>query len=115
MRVISLDQFEFESSSSEESLEIAVASRGKFPFPSVESFIAARIGVAAARALPEPVAFERRLDLGQMVDYLNRFAGIVMPDGCEWPVYRLSTEWDEQNVVVCAPTKFIHYLWRTSA
>ena len=115
MRIISLDQFEFPSSSSEESLEIAVAVRGRFPFPTVESFMAARIGVENACGLPEPVAFERRLGLGQMVDYLDRFAGIALPDGCEWPVYRLSTEWDEQSIVVCAPDQFIHYLWRTSA
>lgn len=50
-----------------------------------------------------------------MVAYLGRFAGIAVSDGCEWPVYRLSDEWHEESVVVCAPDTFIHYLWRTSA
>lgn len=115
MRVITLDQYEFADSSSEESLEIAVAMRGKFPFPDIENFIAARLDAGERAMLPAPVPYRPNLGLGRMVDHLDRHAGIALPHHGGWSVQVLASKWNEVNVVICAPDKFIHYLWWTSA
>jgi hypothetical protein len=67
MLVISVDPFEFENASSEESLEIAVEARGKRPFSTVEDFVASRVGIEASRRLPTPVSFQHMHGLGQVI------------------------------------------------
>ena len=115
MRVVSVDQFEFENPSTEESLEIAVASRSAFPFPDAQHFVASRVGVAAAASLPQPIAFNERLACGLLRKYTERFVGVLMPEPCTWPTYVLSDGPDEWNLVLCGPGLFVHYLWSTSA
>jgi hypothetical protein len=115
MRVVSVDQFEFENISSEESLEISTAAMSAFPFSNVTSFVASAISAEASNQLPVPVIFNDNLAYGLVRSYCERFAGVHIPNECTWPTYLFSDGPDEWHLVICAPNEFIRYYWRTSA
>ena len=115
MRVVSVDQFEFENPSSEESVEIAVAKRSDFPFPDVAHFVAVRRSGEAHSALDQPVPFAETLAYGLVRGYLQRFSGIAIPERCAWPTYVFQDGPDDWELVMCAPDCYIHYLWSTAA
>lgn len=115
MRTVTVDQFEFEDPQTEEHLEIAIASRARFPFPEVESFLLSRVG---PEAMPKPgsiVNFDMLLGYGLVREYLHRFAGIELPVDCAWPTHVLEDSPDTWELVLAAPDSFIHYVWTTSA
>lgn len=114
MLSIRIDQFEFEDPGSEESLEIDVSRRSKFPHPDVDAFVEAAIGVQAASTLPEPSHFYRYSGRHQASEYIKRFAHIDIPLHADWPTYILSTL-DQIHLVICSPEQFIRYQWSTSA
>jgi hypothetical protein len=117
MRTIEIDQFEFDNSSTEEHLEIAVAARGNFPFPDVERFMSARLALVAGKGAPlgEVGAFSDALGYGLVRGYLKRFAGLAVPDSCSWPTYVLDSGPDRWEIVLCVPDAFVHYVWQTTA
>ncbi len=115
MRTWTIDQFEFEDPQSEEMLEVAIASRGRFPFPSVAEFVAAAVGQDAARSLLDAIPFDERMCNGMVREYLDQFTGTPLPSPCEWPTHVLSDEWNECHIILSAPEKFISYCWSTSA
>ena len=90
MRTVTIDQFEFESPSSEESLEIAISKKSRFPFPDVQSFVAARGRTQSIKPLGKPVAFDEKFGYGLVREYLQRFAGVSIPVLCTWPTYILA-------------------------
>jgi hypothetical protein len=115
MRTVSIDQFEFDNPSSEESLEIAVSKRSSFPFPDVQSFVAARRHTQSNKPLGKPVAFDGKFGYGLVREYLQRFAGVSIPVLCTWPTYILADGEGESELIMCAPDHWIHYRWATSA
>jgi hypothetical protein len=116
VRSIKVDQYEFEDSGSEESLEIDLSRKSKFPHPEVKAFIGSAIGVGAASSLASPSPFYRNAHRSQVSEYLKQFAGVDVPVHCDWPTYELEKEsWDQVHLVICAPGVFIRYQWSTSA
>lgn len=114
MLSLRIDQFEFEDPGSEESLEIDVSRRSKFPHPDMGAFVGTAIGVQAASALPVPSPFYSYSGKRQVSEHIKRFAHIDIPLHADWPTYILST-WDQIHLVICSPEQFIRYQWSTSA
>ncbi|MCT8176346.1 hypothetical protein [Variovorax sp. CY25R-8] len=111
-----IDPFEFDDPGSEESLEIDVSGRSKFPHPDVKAFVKSTADASQALTLEESVPFYRVEDRWRIAEYLNRFARIDVPPHCDWPAYLLSRElWNETHLVICTPMKFIRYRWSTTA
>jgi hypothetical protein len=110
-----MDQFEFEEPQSEEMLEVAVASRSGFPFPSVAEFVACAVGQQAARALIAATPFEGLSEKSTVRKYLGQFTNVQLPSPCEWPTYVLRDVWNECHYILCSPNGFVSYRWTTSA
>lgn len=115
MRVLAFDQFEFDDPSGEESLELWIAAKADFPFPDVRSFVASAAGPAVAAALGVPEPFAEQFGYGLVRGYLARFAGIAVPQPCDWPTFVLSHGNDDWEAVFEAPALFIRYRWGTTA
>jgi hypothetical protein len=115
MRTLTFDQFEFDDPSTEERLELALAPRTAFPFPSVASFIAASVGQAALNDLRSPVAYSDQMAYGLVRRYLSQFASVEVPEHCGWPCYVFADGPDHWQIVIEAPEQFILYGWSTSA
>lgn len=114
MRVIAVDQFEFPNPSSEESLEIAIAVCGPFPYTDAAQFLKARLG-ARSDGLAPPVLFSEHFAYHLVRPYLRQFAGQELPEPCEWPTYVIADGPDEWRLVLCGPSLFIDYRWNTTA
>lgn len=115
MRTLTFDQFEFDDPSGEERLEISLASRSDFPFPTPSSFVAACVGIDAAGRLGPSVEFSEHFGYGKVREYLAHFAAVAIPENCSWPCYVLADGPDEWQIVIEAPGQFICYCWSTSA
>lgn len=116
MRNVRVDQFEFDNRGSEESLEIDVAARSRFPHPTLTSFANAVLDAPLAASLPEPLPFFRLTGRDQICAYLLRFASIDVPYHADYPSYLLSGhEFDEFHLLISGPDTFIRYRWSTSA
>jgi len=115
MRTLVFDQFEFDVPDSEESLELWIAAKRDFPFPDVRSFVAAATGAKAVEALGPSEPFSEHFGAGMVRSYLARFAGIVVPQPCDWPTYVLKQDNDEWDGVFDAGGMFIRYHWCTTA
>ncbi len=111
MRTLTFDPYEFDSPCTEETLELAIAS--KRYVSSVETFVpmVAAGSVPKGPATPLCKLFQRSL----VVDYLSRFAGIQVPPDCDWPVTIFNDAWDDLELVVEAPGCFIRFHWWTTA
>jgi hypothetical protein len=97
MRTITVDQYEFESSSSEEFLELWIAARGLFPFRTVQSFIASAVAIESGRNIVQGKAFAEHQRGSMIREYMQRFAGIIVPIPCNWITYELKNDvldWD---------------------
>jgi hypothetical protein len=114
MRIVSVDQFEFDNPTTEESLEIAIARKGDFPFLEVMAFIRTRAPLTKPDIPVEPVSFDEKLGYGMVREYAKRFAGISIPTPCDWPTYVLQDGPDEWELIICASDHFIHYRWATT-
>lgn len=116
MRIVSVDQFEFDDPSTEESLELAISARSTFPHSDVRQFVGAAVGEQAALMLDAaPSPFRESHAYGSVRDYAGRFAGVSIPLDCDWPTYVLADGPDEWHLVLCSPTHFISYRWWTAA
>jgi len=115
MLTVTVDQFEFDNPSTEEGLVLSVARKSDFPYPDVSSFVAASVGVEAATALPQPKPFSETLALGFVRPYFSKFAGVEIPNNCNWLTYVLKDEENECLLILVGPSHFYHYHWTTSA
>ncbi|KAA0137994.1 hypothetical protein FYZ48_15100 [Gimesia chilikensis] len=116
MKILSLDPYEFESSSSEEFLVIAIANAKQFP--DWEAFFQATIesGAFEPRESPfpaQPIAFQDFEYADSVRIYLQRYAGVV-PEGTASSI-PLACEWYEQEILIEERGTFIRYAWETSA
>src|SRR5580700_8775157 len=98
MRVLTFDHFEFEHVDSEERLEISIAMSSDFPFPNLDSFTkgtspAGVSSIAATVLLCDHPMFE------QIREYLLRFAGVEVPEKCDWAARILNDEWNDLDLV----------------
>jgi hypothetical protein len=118
VRRLFFDQFEFDSFSSEESLEIDVAQKRVATiaqFQDLREFVAAAVGVNAVEKLARSRRFDDRASSSSVRAYLKRFANIDVPDPCEWQMYVLFEDNLEWDGVFEAPDMFIRYHWSSTA
>ena len=116
MRTLIFDQFEFPNPSTEEQLELWIAAKSFFPFPNVNSSVASTAGVKAAESLgPPKLLTDVWADGCGHLEYLQRFAGITVPKGCNWRLYGLPAEDYDIDCVIEGPDFFIRYYWWSSA
>lgn len=118
MRTLTFDQFEFESSSSEEALEIDVSEKryGNYcPYPTIRSFVVHAARVAAAARLRDPSPYNDVAGFSSIRAYLKKFASIEVPDPCDWKLYVLQDDLEAWHGVIEAPTMFIRYRWSSTA
>ena len=118
MRRLILDQFEFDSFASEESLEIHWASKlvnGIAQFADLQEFVVASGGFHASDELADPSPFDDRAVNSPVRSYLKRFASIDVPDPCDWLMYVLFEDGLEWDAVFENQTIFIRYHWLSTA
>jgi hypothetical protein len=118
VRRLIFDQFEFDSFSSEESLEIVVAKKqvaSVAQFGDLREFVAASAGTGAAESLGQSRPFNDRASYSSVREYLKRFANIDVPDPNEWEMYVLFEDALEWDGVFEAPDMFIRYHWSSTA
>ncbi|WP_445359820.1 hypothetical protein ACJJIL_12305 [Microbulbifer sp. EKSA005] len=116
MKIVILDEFEFEDTGSEEFLVIALARSNQY---------SNLMGFFEATAQEEWFDPESKFDCGNGVEfkeypysstvrrYLKEFIGRA-PDS-KANVVSLHGEWDEQDLLIEEPGTFIRYYWQTSA
>jgi hypothetical protein len=117
MRTLIFDHYEFKHPESEQGLKISIAGKHeRFPdqFPDVAAF-ASSLLPKRARQLPSAIAFRDDIGPGFVRDYLQQYAGIVLPNPCDWPTYVLSNEWNDWDAFLVGPSLFIRFHWWTSA
>jgi len=118
MRKPILDQCEFDSFSSEESLEIHVAVKELATvrqFSNLHTFVTASAGPDAIEKLGNPVPFNDWVGFSPVRADLARFAGIHVPDPCDWLVLVLFEDDLEWDGVFETPDMFIRYHWLSTA
>jgi hypothetical protein len=118
MRRLFFDQFEFDSVSSEEELEIDVAQKGTASlaqFRDLREFVAECVGGGVAERLGLPRPYNDRAAFSSVRAYLKRFANIEVPDPCDWQMYVLSHEALDGDGVFETPDIFIRYHWSSTA
>jgi hypothetical protein len=112
MRTVIVDQFEFESHSTEECVEIASARRTEFPNPDLASFAGA-FGVGPD--LPQAVPLDELSGCQEVIEDLRTHAGIDVPAPCSWPCRELPNGLDGRHLLLETDDGFISYKWSTSA
>jgi hypothetical protein len=124
LRVLYFDQFEFNSFSSEEILEIHIGakhSQGITKFTDVIAFAqdsqARRVnhnpGDATHVGSPRP--YVDTASYSSIRQYLKRFADLDVPDPCDWLVYVMYEDDLEWDGILETPTHFIRYHWESTA
>lgn len=109
MRRLSFDQYEFDTPSSEESLDLAVSSsRQHWPLAVFLSLC----GASAQAGRPAPAGWPRWAEVAAAV---RERAGVALPaaEACE--VVVLSDDWDDVEVAVVAGLVLVWYHWWTTA
>lgn len=118
MRALVFDQFEFDSFSDEEWLEIHLAKKQTgtvSQFRNIREFVAASGGTPAIEVPDHALPFDDRASFSSVREYLKRFADIDVPDPCDWRMYVLfeaELEWDG---VFESQDFFIRYHWSSTA
>ena len=115
MRTLKFNQFEFDRSDSEESLEISIVTKRDWYFPDMLAFASSVWGAEAAKALPPPTTFEEHIGPGNVRDYLKKYADLTLPTPCEWTTYVVSNDWNDWDAILVGPEIQIHYHWGTTA
>jgi hypothetical protein len=114
LRRLHFDQYEFDTTGSEEELDVVIGSTDQFrDFAAFTHWAGITVGdgppVAERPVRPLP-------ELGRykwVLDYIRRFAGLQLPDGGR--VVVLSDEWDDAELVIVAGRYFVWYHWSTTA
>ena len=115
MRTWIADQFEFENSSTEETVEISKADHLSRQNMTFEKFIGLTIGVHAQSEVGAAVPFDKAHWGLEARAHLAEFAQIEIPSPCDWPTTTIYLGPDEHHLVITTPDSFIRYSWSTSA
>ena len=118
MRKLVFDEFEFDSPSSEERLEIHAACKrtdGIVEFRDLKAFVAASVGVDVIEKIGPARPFDDHASCSSVRAYLKRFASIEVPDPCQWKMYVLFVDDLEWDGIFETPNMFIRYHWLSTA
>ena len=109
MRKLSFNQYEFDSTESEEELDVVISSDREH-----SDLVALLVEVGTANASAEsPPADWRRWT--EVVANLGRLAGLTVPAMSECQVLVLSDSWDDLEVAFRFGSKLVWYHWCTTA
>jgi hypothetical protein len=115
LRTLHFDQYEFDTSDSEEELDLVIGTTDQFH--DLAAF-AHKAGITAQFGPPIAERPSRLLqELRQRVwvlAYIRRFAGLELSDGGGQAAI-LSDEWDDLELVIVTGRYFIWYHWSTTA
>jgi hypothetical protein len=116
MKIIVLDQFEFENTGSEEFLVIAIAKSNQYN--GLYEFFEATLQEEYFNPESKPdwsnkVSFQEYPYSAAIRAYLMEFTGRVPDSNAD--VIQLHGEWDEQDLLIEENGIFIRYYWQTSA
>jgi hypothetical protein len=119
LKELILDQFEFDTWESEESLRIVIQDklvRG-ISDQTLDEFLqrAWNNSEWCGFKLPDrPIATPyEQLRPSSMVEYLTRFA--LLEPLLSWTYYVYMDDWNDQTVLIDTPSRYILYQWMTSA
>ena len=114
MRRLNFDQYEFDSTGSEEELDIVIATTDQYR--DLADFTR-RAGITART---DPPITERAVvplsnvgRHGWVLDYIQRFAGLLLADGGQ--AVLLHDDWDDLELLVVAGRYFVWFHWSTTA
>jgi hypothetical protein len=115
MRILLFDQFEFESSASEENLRIVIetVSRKTTPHADVEAFLKAAWYDKNVPALPKSDFLSASGRADQVALHLQSFMDITAQQ--HWRCYIFANEWDELTLLLEPPGILLLYDWYTTA
>jgi hypothetical protein len=114
LRTLHFDQYEFDTTGSEEELDLVIATTAQFRDLAAfahQTGLRLRDGPSVAELPTRPLAELGRRDL--VLSHVRRFAGLELPD--DGRVVVLSDEGDDAEFVVVAGPYFVHYHWSTTA
>ncbi len=115
LRQLHFDQYEFDSPSSEEELDLTIGTTGQFRDLAAFAHCA---GIRPHDGPPVPDRADRPVsELGRggwVLDYIRRFASLELPDGGGRMVV-LSDEGDDLELVLVAGRYFVWFHWSTTA
>jgi hypothetical protein len=116
MKIVILDQFEFDDTGSEELLVIAISKSNQYS--NLQEFFEETLQVNYFNPEAKPdwnngVRFKKYQFSSTVRRYLVEFIGHA-PDSSA-NVVQLHSEWDEQDLLIEQSSTFIRYYWQTSA
>ena len=114
MRSIRLDAWEFESSCSEEALEMDISRRDSGQYSSLAEF-AQELGLTWA---PEQLSVQsgRLSQWGMVCAHLREHAQLDLGEGSQCQVWLLQElEWNEVHLLISTDAFFLRYQWFTTA
>jgi hypothetical protein len=109
MRRLSFDQYEFDSPSSEESLNLAISST--WQHRDLAAFLM-ECGANGRHSSQPSGDWDR---WSEVVEYTHRFASLHLPPLSACHVLWLSEDWNELELVVETGSLFVWYHWWTTA
>ena len=109
VRRLSFNQYEFDSTESEESLDAVISSDREH---SDLVALLVEVGTTNASAEPPPAEWPRWTEV---VANLGRRAGLTVPAMSECQVLVLSDSWDDLEVAFRFGSKLVWYHWWTTA
>ena len=110
---LSVDQYEFESVHTEESLTIMVCRTSQFEHGAgLLGFTRHALDMPDLVDLPAPTILAPSTDV---IDNLKRFTNLLFPENCLWPVYFVFEDWDRRRAVIDAGDCYVAYDWSSSA
>ncbi|CAH0533701.1 hypothetical protein VST7929_01576 [Vibrio stylophorae] len=115
MQFISVDEYEFDSPSSEETLLLAIATDQQFD--DWNEFLEATLELGFdSQALPEWEALRPLMSLkeaDQVMDYVSRFSPVILSEQAQ--VVVLFDEWQEQDFFIEEDGTLLRFAWQSSA
>jgi hypothetical protein len=116
MKTLIFDQYEFENWASEELLEISIAKRHEFAIESLDHFAAIMLRHHnAPLPLPAATRFSSLSTFSEDVRYLRDYAGIPVPDNCDWQCHVISNDRNDRHLIFDLGDLFISMNWSMSA
>jgi hypothetical protein len=114
VRRLHFDQYEFDTTGSEEELDIVVATTEQFRDLAVFIRWAGITDEVGSSAFERPVVSLSGIGRHAWVlEYLERFAGLQLAEGGE--AILLRDDWDDLELVIVAGRHFVWYHWSTTA
>jgi len=110
MRRVICDEFEFNSPDSEQTVELAIASKSPY-CPDLTSLLS-RCGASAYSGSQPPVDWPQ---WPEVAEHLNRFAALELPHPSQLSAVLLRNNWDDVELAVEYGSVFVWYHWSTTA